>query len=438
MLGDLNMNDHQNMSYNNSFGSFSFGDSANSSFSDGSAASWDYSAVNTPMSTPQRGVTPLSIRRTGSARSVMAPSTTPVRYGAASAFCQMSAMTQNMMTGTAQSIGFSTERPNPALQDYLEQQRIALEQINYASYSGPMGDSFVSHDGLPTVSDSFASHDGLPTVTTPGLVHDDMYSPGSDHDSSASSMDYVMPSQTTFMEPFGFHHSPMPPVKSLQFHIDYDSHISDYDGVFPLECSSDMDMMRHPSSQGALYTQDSSSCPAKYLSPSNSSFQSTPRRDFIRRPSLPSPSPISAPSPSRRIKSEARPSRPTRPARKIKLEPRKPGCPNITVAVELMASKECYWPNCHKKFKRQEHLKRHIITHTQKPENMEKCMFCIKSIGRGDNFKEHIKRHTNPNSTRTRYFPGALAVWLAMDSRPRKSAKQKCEENEDRKIKIDC
>ncbi|KAF0534966.1 putative Homeobox transcription factor [Gigaspora margarita] len=63
---------------------------------------------------------------------------------------------------------------------------------------------------------------------------------------------------------------------------------------------------------------------------------------------------------------------------------------------------KCDWPGCTWSFKRLEHLKRHMITHTG--ERKYTCHYpgCGKKFGRSDNFAAHYKTHTKSNPRRSR------------------------------------
>merc|ERR1711964_233198 len=76
---------------------FSSNHSADSSFSDGSSATWDSSTVYTPMSTPRRG-SPNSVKYENSVYSVPTPSSSPDRYAALNGFSAATTMTQNMVS----------------------------------------------------------------------------------------------------------------------------------------------------------------------------------------------------------------------------------------------------------------------------------------------------------------------------------------------------
>ncbi|CAI2177636.1 16357_t:CDS:2 [Funneliformis geosporum] len=63
---------------------------------------------------------------------------------------------------------------------------------------------------------------------------------------------------------------------------------------------------------------------------------------------------------------------------------------------------ECDWPGCTWSFKRLEHLKRHMITHTG--ERKYTCNYpgCGKRFGRSDNFAAHFRTHNKTNPRRSR------------------------------------
>ncbi|KAI6082439.1 hypothetical protein F4821DRAFT_263946 [Hypoxylon rubiginosum] len=75
---------------------------------------------------------------------------------------------------------------------------------------------------------------------------------------------------------------------------------------------------------------------------------------------------------------------------------------------------KCNYPNCQKgPFKRREHLKRH--ENTKHAENLRvvstPCPFCDKSFNRKDNYRQHLKLHTQDNPAhRTKYHPNAQAL----------------------------
>ncbi len=390
---------NHNISYNNPLGdSFSSNHSANSSFSDGSSATWESSTVYTPMSTPHRGRTPCSIKREGSTFSAPTPTSTPDRYGSTNGFCAMNAMTQSMMSGYHQdSMMFPGNQmvvANP----------VNMADINY----GPYVDD--------TIYNSFNSHHGLPTGT-PSLEQD-LYSPVSEIRSSPSLIENcVVPSQTTFMDPFSGLQSPAHPVKSLQFNLNYDCQVSDFDAGFSMENSSP-ESMRYLVPEYAERTPECST-------PSRSSSQ----RQAHLEAALASVSPT--PTETQAQKAAARLVR-----KRSKRENRQCMIPrtNIPVAYHQQPKKTCSVPGCHGKFVRHEHLKRHEKTHSSKERYP--CEFCGRPFGRTDNLKSHIKLHAFPNKgKRTDYFEGAREVYERMSMKPRRSTtKVKGEDDDDQRV----
>ncbi|KAK8013454.1 hypothetical protein PG991_009047 [Apiospora marii] len=71
----------------------------------------------------------------------------------------------------------------------------------------------------------------------------------------------------------------------------------------------------------------------------------------------------------------------------------------------------CNLPGCKNKtaFKRREHLKRHQNTkHGLGPEMT--CDFCVKKFNRRDNWRQHLRLHTEPNRrmARTNFHIGTV------------------------------
>jgi hypothetical protein len=88
----------------------------------------------------------------------------------------------------------------------------------------------------------------------------------------------------------------------------------------------------------------------------------------------------------------------------------------------------CNFPGCQKSknrgFTRQEHLKRHLLTHTQARDLG--CPFCHKCFqsDRKDNWKAHIKLHALPDkkAKRTQFDPNAVVLYAKL---MRESEKEK-------------
>ncbi|KAI1409959.1 hypothetical protein F5Y13DRAFT_202582 [Hypoxylon sp. FL1857] len=87
------------------------------------------------------------------------------------------------------------------------------------------------------------------------------------------------------------------------------------------------------------------------------------------------------------------------------------------VRIERIAAAtfKCNYPDCQKgPFKRQEHLKRHKNTkHAENPVAIiTNCPFCDKPFNRKDNYRQHLKLHTQKHrpTRRTDYHPEAEAL----------------------------
>jgi len=381
----LNMFDHSNVQYLNSMGGdcFSSNHSADSSFSDGSSATWDSSTVYTPMSTPRRG-SPNSVKYENSVYSVPTPSSSPDRYAALNGFSAATTMTQNMV-----SLFHEPQSAFPGTPNSTSTPNQVMSSFSYGPYlDQSMASSFHSSHGLP--------------MSTPALIHDDLYSPVSEMSSSAPILENcVVPSQTTF-NAYGLQ-SPMHPVKSLHFNMDYDCASSDFETGFSVDESSPTSM--------------------RYLVPHHRSAHSTPSR---------SPSHHQRFSHSHGnnslddLRNDLKVENQSKKLRLVRKRSKGGSRPFETISnsigINPKASFPCDWEGCSRKFARQEHLKRHQRTHD---DVKEKCEFCPKlfSISRKDNYKTHMRLHAFPQKgNRTPFFPEALAVWMAMDDKPRKAS----------------
>ncbi|KAI0834249.1 hypothetical protein F5Y06DRAFT_289906 [Hypoxylon sp. FL0890] len=87
------------------------------------------------------------------------------------------------------------------------------------------------------------------------------------------------------------------------------------------------------------------------------------------------------------------------------------------VRIERIAAAtfKCNYPDCQKgPFKRQEHLKRHKTTkHAENPVAIiTPCPFCDRRFNRKDNYRQHLKLHTEKHrpTRRTDYHPEAKAL----------------------------
>jgi zinc finger protein BrlA len=248
-----------------------------------------------------------------------------------------------------------------------------------------MNMNWSGYTGMP-----FAHQD---MAVQPPSLDMDLYSPASGlNSSSPASMDFVVPSQTTLMDSFDMS-SPMRPVKPFQF----DSPTSDYglESSFNESPASSIKYFMSPCSEGQ---KSSSATPSRHSN--------------LRQPVF---EPLESSLALQRVQEQTQVARHGRKQR-VKRDYMLPN--NITV--QKQAKRPCLWQGCEKKFRRQEHLKRHMKTHEQ--TESYPCDFCNKSFGRTDNLKCHIKIHADPNkkSSRTIYYPEARRVYEEMSRKPRK------------------
>ncbi|KAI9808124.1 MAG: hypothetical protein M1825_004581 [Sarcosagium campestre] len=87
----------------------------------------------------------------------------------------------------------------------------------------------------------------------------------------------------------------------------------------------------------------------------------------------------------------------------------KPRTWRLQSSVMPASSYKCNWKSCEKKFKRPEHLKRHMTTHTK--EKPYVCEGCGKRFSRSDNRKAHYPTHTKVTErAKNPYIP-----WMTPD-----------------------
>ena len=348
--------------------SFSSSSSINSSFS-ADASNWDSSSiVDTPLPTPTRVNFDL-VKLEEASLCTPTPSCTPERNGVDAGFYSMTSISQDMLSG------YSDPSMIFAVDGKLLSDQAMMGYNNFATYVGPTTNSFSNQSCLSLDSQSF---DG------------DMFSPISDLGHSPTE-DFVVPSQTTFMDTFDFQ-SPLRSAKTLQLSHSYDTPISEYDSGFE---------------QFVPTYHEAKSCST-----------TPPRPSPLRQPVL---SPLPTTAALQRVQEQSGANkeelkrilaaRKTR--RAIKRAGREFFLPNNVHCVKL-ADKQCPFEGCTKRFVRQEHLKRHERTHTQ--EDSYPCEFCQRPFGRPDNLKSHIKLHTFPHkkSSRTSYYPEAQEVYDRM------------------------
>jgi len=376
-------------SHSHSIGASSSYHSLNNSFSSTeSALSWEPD-IATPGSTPRGS--------SGLVKSEDAFLSTsfynPDAYGAASGYCPMSALTQDMMS----------DFQNVAIGNgYLgngksSQNQTIIDFQNLSSYIGPLGG--ISCNGLPS--------------QTPSLDHD-LSSPISGDDSSPVSNNFVVPSQT-FIDGFDLQ-SPMRP-STLNFELQYDSAESEYTADFSMGSSSPGSMICHGGSMSYMNIP-----PCNEIKSSSSS--TTPTRPSTLRP--PKLEQLQSPAGLHRAQSQhvtdkhAKGKMARIEKRRMKRELRESILPN-QLRVQMKPKKLCTWPGCNGKFQRQEHLKRHEKTHEGK--EVFPCPFCKHIFNRTDNLKQHVYLHSQigKKSSRTQYHPEAFAYHQELCRKPRRA-----------------
>lgn len=245
---------------------------------------------------------------------------------------------------------------------------------NFTTYVGPAANSFSNQNSMSLDSQSF---------------DDNLFSPISDLGSSPAE-DFVVPSQITFMDTFNID-SPLRPGKSLHFDLSYGTPISDYESGFEQFISPNYEEVKPCST--------------------------TPSRSTPLRPPILEPLPTTAalqrvqedsPSSREEVKRELVARRALKARKRVEQQT---FLPNNVDHVKL-PNNQCIWAGCTKRFARQEHLKRHVKTHTQ--EDSFTCPFCLRLFGRADNLKSHIKLHAQPHSKRTPHDPRAQEFYDAM------------------------
>ncbi|KUJ21554.1 uncharacterized protein LY89DRAFT_767595 [Mollisia scopiformis] len=407
-------------------GSFSSYPSTSSSFSsDSSSSSWESEMVMmTPASTPRRG-SPSMVKLEGTSVQNPSPTSSPNRYEAQAAFCPITSIPQDMMT--------VFNDPNLLFQpdSNMLSEQVMVDYSSFHSYNNLNAGLSGGMDNH-LVCDTFQASQTM-SLEPPALVLD-LFSPESGMSSSPVFEDFVVPSETTFLNAFDMH-SPMAPVKSLHFDISYET---EFDPHFAIDEASDAGSMSYymPTHQPSHHE------------PASSSPAPTPSRTSLRQSLYRPPPSAAALQRVQEIKAEDFPPRSHfRDTKRDELyrDLRRDGAPSSasaarlrrvkreskdsildgSIRLERKAKRVCLFEGCNGKFQRQEHLKRHERTHLQNAE-VFKCEFCPKTFGRSDNLKSHVYLHTLPDGTkksrRTAYNPKASAKWHEMDRKRGKSA----------------
>jgi zinc finger protein BrlA len=256
--------------------------------------------------------------------------------------------------------------------------------FSFSNFTGPNGDIFSNDSSTSLESQS---------------VDEDLFSPISNFRQSQAE-DFVIPSQTTFMESFEMD-SPLRTVKSFQLNIQYGTPMSENDSSFDLGSSLPQSMKY-------------------FVSPSNESdsYSATPPRPASLRQQIPEL--IQTSVALHHVQEEqtdsdkqAQDKRQTH--KRAKRDTKGSLFPDY-IKYQQPAKRQCPWQGCPKKFQRQEHLKRHLRIHTKK--DFFPCEICLHPFGRSDNLWTHLKLHTNPSkpSKRTSYDPRAIGLLEKMNS----------------------
>jgi zinc finger protein BrlA len=343
----------------------------------GSDSSWESTLIATPTSTRRPSFD--SVKLEDGPYPSSTPSCTPERYESAIGLYPLSSITEDVLSGFQDtSMLFSVDGvkspPDQSMMPFY----------NYPTSTGSIYEQFDSNHGL--------------LGDTPALDLD-LYSPTSGMGSSPVSMDFVVPSQTTFSDSFDMYS----PMRHMNYAIDF--------------------------SLG-----NSPAASVEYFMPSytdSKSTSTTPSRlSTLRQPIF---GPLDTSTALQRVQQGIKSEniKPDQTARHLRRRIKREGIKrevgrmmSLNIRVQKQARKECHWDGCNGKFQRQEHLKRHEKTHMS--TEVFPCQFCGKRFGRSDNLKSHIKLHADPNkkSRRTDYFPGAQRVVEEMTRKQKKAAER--------------
>lgn len=250
---------------------------------------------------------------------------------------------------------------------------------------------------------SFQPSHGLP-IQTPGLEMD-LISPISGAESSFGSMDFVDPSQTTFINVLDAH-SPMPLMRPLQFESPASGYTSM--GISPMA-----NMSFH------LQYND---CKSASTTPSRA--PTTPcQPSAMRQPEF---EPLKSSATFQPAQAEPRTTKHTRKRLQRSLSSRTiPG----NIRIQEAADKPCLFQGCDKKFKRQEHLKRHERTHNPDPDDPNSCPCCQHPFkGRSDNMTTHLRLHAKKDNAKRVPYDERAQGFLDAIARKNKKKKAKTED----------
>jgi hypothetical protein len=229
----------------------------------------------------------------------------------------------------------------------------------------------------------------------------------------ALEMDFVDPSQTTFIGAFDVH-SPMHLIDPLQF----ESPVSDYafDQNSPI---ANMPLcMRYEDGKSASTTLSQAL--------TTSSRPPTMRELRIRQPIF---EPVRSSAALQQTQAKSQVLRRTR----------KRGMIPSNIRIQYAPEQKCPWPRCNREFKRSEHLKRHELTVHHLKQEVFPCQFCKHLFNRKDNLKSHLKLHADPlKAKRTDFFKEAQAAIDGIDrTSKKKKTKTKVEAKVEKEMKVE-
>lgn len=283
---------------------------------------------------------------------------------------------------------------------------VAMQDFNnmksFESVYEPHYQPFGSHDGLP--SQNFNSYDIM--IQTP-------------HYQSIGG--FISPRQTTLFDSFNDQVSGVSIVMGMK-HESSENPISIYQGELSYESSSYSSI--HGSPQSSV-----SPCISTTSTPSRPSPRHQLPEPMIKFEILESSKALQVVQGSKTAVSNRRQLKCQRRRKAITNEQEfHEQFPETPLKRSGTHKHACSFPECNARFERTEHVKRHEATVHNSPKFA--CGYCkagnVKYFpkGRRDNYKDHLKRHMNENTTRTNYNPDAKAELDEMNTKAGKRAKK--------------
>ena len=314
------------------------------SSSSGSFYAWDDACTTPPTPAQQDTLDSMKLEDIS-----FHPASTPEGYGTSNGMSSMSLLTFDTVPGFPEH--------NMLLPEGKMMQNHAMMGFN--SFS-----NFTNNEEYGT----FSSSHGL-TANTP-VLETDLSSP--------VSIDFVVPSQTTFVNTFEM----QSPMRSLHFN----SPSSEY--------NSNLSVDRSPMENLSFYSQYED-CKSASTTPSRATSISC-RASILRQPTS---GPAWTSAALQNVQSD--PDSGRNKEKRMRREVTRGAKRAHHAEIQPASGHLCMWPKCGKKFKRSEHLKRHEKTHIPgPPEICPSCGHLFKG-SRADNKKTHMKLHKD-GSKRTK------------------------------------